>query len=118
VHVSPHPKLKRDGTELYYEAKVSIAQAALGTRLTVPTVDGDEEVEIKPGTQPDTEIRLRGKGVPHVRRSGTRGDLHVLVDVVVPTKLTKKQRESLEAYAKEAGEPVGGAGGIREKLGL
>jgi molecular chaperone DnaJ len=83
----------------------------------VPTVDGDEEIEIKPGTQPDTEIRLRGKGVPHVRRSGSRGDLHVLVDVTVPTKLSKKQRESLEAYAKDAGETVGG-GGIREKLGL
>ncbi|MFP5343723.1 MAG: molecular chaperone DnaJ [Candidatus Limnocylindria bacterium] len=116
VHVSPHPSLKRDGTELYYEARVSIAQAALGTRITVPTVDGDEQVEIKPGTQPDTEIRLRGKGVPHLRR-GARGDLHVLVDVVVPTRLSKKQRELLEAFARESGETVGG-GGLREKLGL
>jgi len=117
VHVTPHASLKRDGTELYYQARVSIAQAALGTRIAVPTVDGDEDVEIKPGTQPDTEIRLRGKGVPHLRRTGSRGDLHVLVDVVVPTKLSKKQREALEAYAKDAGETVGG-GGIREKLGL
>jgi molecular chaperone DnaJ len=116
VHVSPHAALKRDGTELYYEAEVSIAQAALGTRITVPTVDGDEEVEIKPGTQPDTEIRLRGKGVPHLRRTA-RGDLHVLVDVRVPTKLTKKQRSLLEALAKESGEQVGN-GGLREKLGL
>ena len=116
VHVAPHPSLKRDGTELYYEAPISIAQAALGTRITVPTVDGDEEVEIKAGTQPDTEIRLRGKGAPHLRRS-SRGDLHVLVDVQVPTKLSKKQRELLEAYAKDAGETVGG-GGLREKLGL
>jgi molecular chaperone DnaJ len=116
VHVAPHPTLKRDGTELYYEAAVSIAQAALGTKITVPTVDGDEEVEIKAGTQPDTEIRLRGKGVPHLRRH-SRGDLHVLVDVVVPSKLTKKQRELLEAYAKESGETVGGTG-LREKLGL
>ncbi len=108
VHVAPHPTLKRDGTELFYEAKVSIAQAALGTRITVPTVDGDEEVEIKPGTQPDTEIRLRGKGVPHLRRTGSRGDLHVLVDVVVPTKLSKKQRELLEAYAS-GGRRVGRA---------
>jgi molecular chaperone DnaJ len=118
VHVAPHPALKREGTELYYQATVSIAQAALGTRLTVPTVDGDEEVEIKPGTQPDTEIRLRGKGVPHLRRADRRGDLHVLVDVAVPTKLSKKQRELLEAYAKDAGEVVGGTGGLREKLGL
>ncbi len=118
VHVAPHASLKRDGTELYYEAKVSIAQAALGTKLTVPTVDGDEEVEIKAGTQPDTEIRLRGKGVPHLRRSGARGDLHVLVDVEVPRKLSRKQRELLEAYARESGESVAGAGGILDKLGL
>jgi molecular chaperone DnaJ len=120
VHVQPHPSLKRDGTELFYEAAISIAQAALGTRISVPTVDGSEEVEIKPGTQPATEIRLRGKGVPHLRRSGARGDLHVLVDVVVPTRLSKKGRELLAAYAEEVGEPIttGGAGGLREKLGL
>ena len=119
VHVQPHPSLKREGTELFYEATVSIAQAALGTRISVPTVDGEEEVEIKPGTQPDTEIRLRGKGVPHLRRSGARGDLHVLVDVVVPTKLSRKGRELLVAYAEEAGESVGsGNPGLREKLGL
>jgi molecular chaperone DnaJ len=117
VHIAPHPTLKRDGTELYYEASISIAQAALGTTLTVPTVDGTEEVEIKPGTQPDTEIRLRGKGAPHLRRSGSRGDLHVLVDVNVPRKLSKKQRELLEAFARESGDAVGG-GGILDKLGL
>jgi len=119
VHVQPHPSLKREGTELFYEASISIAQAALGTRISVPTVDGDEEVEIKAGTQPNTEIRLRGKGVPHLRRSGARGDLHVLVDVVVPTRLSRKARELLVAYADEAGEPVeSGGGGLREKLGL
>ena len=119
VHVLAHPSLTRDGTELFYEAAISIAQAALGTRITVPTVDGEEEVEIKAGTQPNTEIRLRGMGVPHVRRAGQRGDLHVMVDVVVPTKLSKKARELLAAYAEEAGEPVSHAGsGLREKLGL
>jgi molecular chaperone DnaJ len=119
VHVQPHASLKREGTELFYEAAISIAQAALGTRISVPTVDGEEEVEIKPGTQPDTEIRLRGKGVPHVRRAGARGDLHVLVDVVVPTRLSKKGRELLAAYAEDAGESVGSSGGgLREKLGL
>ena len=119
VHVAPHPTLRRDGTELYYEARISIAQAALGTTITVPTVEGEEEVEIKPGTQPDTAIRLRGKGVPHLRRSGSRGDLHVLVDVEVPKKLSKKQRELLEAFAKESGETVSApGGGILDKLGL
>src|SRR6188474_1263156 len=118
VHVQPHKSLTREGTELYYMASISIAQAALGTRITVPTVDGTEEVEIKPGTQPDTEIKLRGKGVPHLRRAGQRGDLHVMIDVVVPTKLSKKARELLTAYAEETNEPVGHGGGLLEKLGL
>ncbi len=119
VHVAPHPELRRDGTELYHELEVSIAQATLGARLTVPTVDGPEEVEIRPGTQPGTEIRLRGKGVPHLRRAGARGDLHVLVNVRVPTKLTKAQREALATFAHEAGETVGGTGildRVRDKL--
>ena len=116
VHVAPHKSLKREGTELYYEAPVSIVQAALGTRIMVPTVDGSEEVEIKPGTQPGTEIRLRGKGVPHLRRSGSRGDLHVLVDVIVPTKLSKRQRELLSAYADEAGEITHATGSFIDKV--
>ncbi|GIW19871.1 MAG: chaperone protein DnaJ [Chloroflexota bacterium] len=116
VHVAPHPVLRREGTELYAEVDVSIAQAALGTKVTVPTVEGDEEIEIRPGTQPGTEIRLRGRGVPHLRRPNQRGDLHVLVNVVVPTRLTKKQRELLEAYAREAGEAVGTNGGLLERV--
>jgi molecular chaperone DnaJ len=118
VHVIPHPELKREGTELYYELDVSIAQAALGTRLRIPTVEGDDEIEIKPGTQPGTELRLRGKGVPHLRRASSRGDLHVLVRVTVPSKLTKEERAALEAYATAAGEDVGpaGHGGIIDRV--
>src|SRR5258708_5961998 len=104
VHVSPHASLKREGTELIYETRVGLAQAALGTTITVPTVDGEELVEVKSGTQPGTEIRLRGKGVPHLRRPGQRGDLHVIVDVAVPHRLSKTQREALEAYAQATGE--------------
>lgn len=119
VHVSDHPSLTREGTELFFEADLSIAQASLGTKLKVPVVDGDPiDVEIKAGTQPGTEIRLRGKGVPHLRRQNQRGDLHVMVNVVVPTKLSKHQRELLEAFARESGEAVSGGGGLREKLGL
>jgi molecular chaperone DnaJ len=118
VHVAPHPTLRREGTELIYDADISVAQAALGTRINVPTVDGDEEVEIKPGTQPGTELRLRGRGVPHLRRSGSRGDLHVFVNVVVPTKLSRRQRELLEELAAEAGDVVSsnGAGRIKERI--
>ena len=106
VHVAPHPTLRREGTELIYEASVGLAQAALGTTIVVPTVEGEETVEIKAGTQPGTEVRLRGKGVPYLRRAGQRGDLHVLVDVEVPTKLSRAEREALEAYAEAAGEII------------
>jgi molecular chaperone DnaJ len=117
VHLQPHPELKRDGTELYLEREISIAQAALGTTIRIPTVDGEEELEIKPGTQPGAEIRLRGKGVPHLRRPGQRGDLHVFVQVGVPTRLSKRQRELLETYAAESGEAVhGGGSGILDRV--
>ncbi|MEJ7753185.1 MAG: molecular chaperone DnaJ [Candidatus Limnocylindrales bacterium] len=104
THVEPHPQLKRQETELYFELDVSITQASLGARVSVPTPDGEEWVEVRPGTQPGTEIRLRGKGVPHLRRSGARGDLHVLVDVRVPSRLSSRQRELLEELAVESGE--------------
>ena len=107
IHVTPHPTLRRDGTELYHDLTISIAQAALGTTVSVPTADGEEELEIRPGTQPGAEIRLRGRGAPHLRRAGARGDLHVLVRVAVPTRLSAEEREALEAYAEAAGEVVG-----------
>ncbi len=116
VHVAPHPSLKRDGTELYYEASVGIAQAALGTRILVPTVEGEEDVEVKAGTQPGTEIRLRGRGVPHLRRGGARGDLHVIVDIEVPTRLSKAEREALKTYADAAGEIVADGSGIFDRV--
>ena len=96
--------LKRDGTELYLELKLSMTQAALGADIPIITPDGEEMLEIKPGTQPGTEIRRRGKGVPHLRRAGARGDLHVLIDVEVPTRLSDRQRELLEELAAESGE--------------
>ncbi len=116
VHVEEHPALRRDGTELYYDLPLSITQAALGARVTVPTAEGDEEVEIKSGTQPGAEIRLRGRGVPHLRRTGVRGDLHVRVDVRVPTKLSKRQRELLEALAAESGERPAKPGRILDRV--
>jgi molecular chaperone DnaJ len=120
VHVTPHSLLRRDGTEIYYDLQRSIAQAALGTRARIPTIEGDEELEIRPGTQPGTETRLRGRGVPHLRRPGTRGDLHVMIHVNVPTKLSKRQRELLEALAAESGEAVLGGGilnRVKDSLG-
>ena len=115
VHVTPHPALRRDGTELFHELPLSIAQAALGTKVRIPTIEGDEDLDIRPGIQPGTEIRLRGRGVPHIRRPGTRGDLHVMVRVNVPTKLSKRQRQLLEELAAESGENVA-SGGIFDRV--
>ena len=107
THVEEHPVLKRDGTELYLELTLSMTQAALGADIPIVTPDGDEMLEIKAGTQPGTEIRRRGKGVPHLRRAGARGDLHVLIDIEVPTRLSDRQRELLEALAEASGEVSG-----------
>jgi molecular chaperone DnaJ len=104
THVEEHPVLKRDGTELYQELMLTITQAALGAEIPIVTPDGEEILEIKAGTQPGTEIRRRGKGAPHLRRPGSRGDLHVLIDIEVPTRLSDRQRELLEELAAESGE--------------
>jgi molecular chaperone DnaJ len=117
VHVEPHARLRRRDTELFYDLQLSMTQAALGARVTVPTADGEEAIEVKAGTQPGSEIRLRGKGVPHLRRPASRGDLHVMVDVKVPTRLSRRQRELLEALADASGESADGRqSGIFEKV--
>ncbi len=105
VTVRPHPELMRQGTELFYELPITFAQAALGASVEVPTVDGHETVEIAAGTQSGTEIRLRGEGVPRLRGSG-RGDLHVIATVVVPPKLTKKERDLLKQLDEVSGPAV------------
>ena len=95
ISVADHPELVRRGTELYHELAVTFAQAALGATLSVPTVDGSEELPIPPGTQSGAELRLRGRGAPRLR-GGAAGDLHVIVTVVVPGKVSKRERELLE----------------------
>ena len=104
VSVRPHQQLVRRGTELYHELPLTFPQAALGATVTVPTVEGSEEVEIPAGVQSGHEIRLRAKGVPRLRGAG-RGDLHVVVTVVVPQKLSKRERELLEELA-DVGQPA------------
>jgi molecular chaperone DnaJ len=112
VTVREHPELIRRGTELFYELPVTFPQAALGGSLTVPTVEGSETVEVPPGTQSGTEIRLRGRGVPRLRGAG-RGDLHVIVTVVVPQKPSKAERDLLKQLGEVSAPavlPKGGPG--------
>jgi len=104
VSVAEHPQLVREGINLVTEIPLSISQAALGARVIIPTAEGEEELEIKPGTQPGAEIRLKGRGAPNVRRPSQRGDLRIIVAVEVPKKLSREQREALERYAKLSGE--------------
>jgi molecular chaperone DnaJ len=110
VTVREHPELLRRGTELFYELPVTFPQAALGASLSVPTVEGSEPVDVPAGTQSGTEIRLRGRGVPRLRGVG-RGDLHVIVTVVVPPKPSKAERELLQQLGEVSGPAVLPKGG-------
>lgn len=95
VRVAPSHELARRGDDIVSEAKVSFSQAALGSSTPVQTVDGEVELKVPAGTQPGTVIKLKGRGVPHLRREG-RGDHLVTVSVEVPKKLSKKQKKLLE----------------------
>jgi molecular chaperone DnaJ len=106
IRVSAHERYRREGEDLVTEVPVSIAQAALGTRVTLPTLDGDEDFAIPGGTQPGHEFVLRGRGVPRLQGRG-RGDLRVIVDVRVPQELTEAEIELLRTYAAGRGEQVG-----------
>ncbi|QYJ14749.1 Chaperone protein DnaJ [Rubrobacter xylanophilus DSM 9941] len=103
VRVKEHPELMRDGEDLIHRVSVTFVQAALGTEVEVPTLEGSETVRIEPGTQPGTTLVLRGEGMPRMRGGG-RGDLKVVVDVMVPTRLTGEQRKLLERFEAASGE--------------
>jgi molecular chaperone DnaJ len=100
LHVAEHPVFRRDGAQLHCEASISFAQAALGTTVRVPLIGGgEEELEVEPGTQSGTVLRLRGKGLPALDRTG-RGDLHVTLRVQTPRSLSAEQRHLLEKLAE------------------
>lgn len=99
LHVKPHEIFQRDGDDLLCEVPVSFVQAALGSEIEVPTLDGKAQVRVPPGTQPGTMFRLKGKGVKNIQGYGY-GDLHVRINVEVPTHLSSAQRAKLEEYAQ------------------
>jgi molecular chaperone DnaJ len=111
VTVEEDPELMRDGEDLVHRMRINFVEAALGVETEVPTLDGTAPVRIEPGTQPGTTLRLKGEGMPGMRRRG-RGDLKVVVDVMVPTRLTGEQRELLERFEAMSGEETyNGSGG-------
>jgi molecular chaperone DnaJ len=109
VHVTEHEFFKRKDNDIILDISVNVAQAALGDKLNIPTVDGDVELLIPAGTQTGRVFRLRGKGIPRLRSDGSnsgRGDQLVYVQVEVPTKLTDEQRVLFEKLAETMGGEV------------
>jgi molecular chaperone DnaJ len=103
--IAPHPHLVRRGQDLLYELAVSIPQAVLGDRITVPTANGEHEVDVPAGTQHGRVLKIAGMGVPHVR-SGRRGDQLCIVHVAVPTHLSSAQRDLYEQLGDRGGKPA------------
>mgnify|MGYP001575923677 FL=1 len=103
THIIPHKDFEREHDDILLERKISITQAIFGTKMAVPTLYGEADLTIPVGTQSHTTFRLKNMGMPRLQKSG-KGDQFVKIIVEIPAKLTKKQKELLEAYAAESGE--------------
>ena len=110
VVVSRHPTLQRQDMNIYSTAQISFAQAALGGEIRIHTVDGDVLYEVKPGTQTNTRIRLKGKGVPSLRNKSVRGDHYVDLVVQTPTGLSADAKEALRQFDALTGDSLNRTG--------
>ena len=104
VNVSRHPKFQRQEYDIFSTEPITFAQAALGATIKIDTVDGPMEYTIKPGTQTDTKIRLKNKGVPSLRNKNLRGNHFVTLVVQVPVRMTEAQKEALRRFQEAMGE--------------
>jgi molecular chaperone DnaJ len=120
MRVADHDRYQREDDDLVTDVEVSIAQAALGSTITLPTLDGDEVLDIPSGTQHGREFVLKGRGVPRLTQGGRsrgRGDLRARIVVSVPTKLNNTERDLLRKYAESRGEQVAThEGGLKSKI--
>ena len=103
VQVARSPVFERDGMNIFSTVPMTYAQAALGGDLKIQTVDGEVIYNVKPGTQTNTRIRLREKGVPSLRNRSVRGDHYVTLVVQVPTKLSQEAKEALIQFDAACG---------------
>jgi molecular chaperone DnaJ len=103
VRIRPDERFVREGDDIYTTVDLTFTQAALGATVTIPTLDGEEELELPPGTQPGESVVLRGRGMPVLQRRG-RGDQRILVNVRVPRHLTDEQRRLLLEFEEHADE--------------
>ncbi|WP_435066877.1 molecular chaperone DnaJ [Haloplanus sp. C73] len=115
VSVADHPEFDREGDDLHHQYPISFPQATFGDTVEVPTLDGTVEMDVPSGTQSGETFRLKGKGMPRLRRRG-RGDLYVQVQVVTPDSLNSEQREALEQFAEAGGEEVDVNEGFFERI--
>jgi molecular chaperone DnaJ len=99
VRVAPDERFLRDGDDLVTVLDVSAPRAMLGATMAAPVLDGEVDVDMPPGTQPGDVFVVRGHGMPRLKRTGRRGDLRVVVNVVVPRRLTREQRKQAEKLA-------------------
>lgn len=106
VIVSRHPTLQRQDMDIYSSAPITYAQAALGGEIIIQTIDGNVAYQVKPGTQTDTRIRLKGKGVPSLRNKEVRGDHYVTLVVQVPTALSEEAKEALRHFDQLSGDSL------------
>jgi molecular chaperone DnaJ len=114
VAVAEHPDFHREGRDLVTIVELPVTAAMLGAGVPVPTLEGTEDIEIEAGAQHGDTIRLRGRGLPGLRRPG-RGDLHVLVKLITPVALDEEQRELVERLDASLG-PANEPGSAREGL--
>ncbi len=107
VNVMRHPIFQRQDMNIFSTAPITFAQAALGGEVRISTVDGDVLYDVKPGTQTDTKVRLKGKGVPSLRNKSVRGDHYVTLVVQVPTKLNEEAKEALRKFDEASDKSLG-----------
>jgi molecular chaperone DnaJ len=105
IRVRPHRFFRRRNHDILLDLEINVAQAALGAKVNVPTIDGDQELTIPAGTQPGKTLKLRGKGVPRLRNNG-RGDQLVIISVGIPRSLSEEQRELFSDLADTLGTEV------------
>ena len=116
VRIRPDGRFVREGDDIYATVDLTFTQAALGVSLTIPTLDGEEELELPPGTQPGEIVVLRGRGMPVLQSHG-RGDQRILVNVLVPRRLNDEQRRLLREFDEHADESTYEKdGGLFDKL--
>jgi molecular chaperone DnaJ len=120
VMVSRHPIFQRQDLDIFSTVPISFPVAALGGTIRIKTIDGEVEYDVKAGTQTDTRVRLRGKGMPSLRNKNMRGDHYVTLVVEVPTNLSHAAKEALKEYDLESGNSLNqkGEGGKGKKKGF